>query len=413
MMYLFWIIAVVLCLLCLVWLWRALNRSRPEEHSAYDTELIGIYRDRLEQLESQHAAGEVDRPDYEAARQELEDALAAELPQGGGDERPETESARPGRPWAWTLAVAVPAVTVVLYLLLGEPGALSPDTIQGHGSEQLPSMETMVARLEARLENDPDNVQGWTMLGRSYTSLGEMEKARQAYAEAVERAPDKASLLLDYAEAIARTNNQALTGRPQMLIDRALELNPESMRGRILRGVAAFQAGDRHRAVETWVALLNDPQTGERERQLLNQFIAAAGEQDAGAASQQPQTETPATPEGDNRISVRVRLSEELRDRVEPGDALFVYARATSGPPMPLAIERHTAADLPLDVVLDDGDAMMDQMNLSAMENVVVLARISKSGNAQPSSGDLQSTGPTVNPAKSPEVELLIDQVVP
>jgi cytochrome c-type biogenesis protein CcmH len=387
------------------WLVRAAGRPAGGPSDSRGTQLGRIYRVRLEQLEAQYADGEVDRGEYEAAREELESALASELPDPAPAGRPET--ARSGAAWRWGIGITLPVAAVGLYLLLSEPGALQPGSRGEPSGGEPQSVEAMVERLEARLDSDPDNVRGWSMLGRSYTVLEQYDKARRAYAQAVERAPDDPQLLLDYAEAIGRTNNNSLVGEPKMLIDRALQADPDSLRGRVLRDVAAIEESNRQEAVERWVGLLNEPGTSEEQRQLLNQFIAAAGEQGAGAA---PQAEPSG---GEASVRVRVSLAGELSDRVEAGDTLFVFARSASGPPMPLAIERHTAGDLPLEVVLDDGDAMTGQMSLSDAEQAVVVARISKSGNARPASGDLQATSRTIKPGDSPEIDLTIDQVVP
>lgn len=362
--------------------------------------LAAIYQEKLNRLEQQYEHDELDKAQYDSAYEELTEALAQELPpEESGDglvERP--------RFLPWVVAVSLCILSIGLYFFLGRPDVLLDPNIAAAESRP-PSIDAMVSRLEARLGQSPEDLEDWLMLGRSYTVLERFEDAKRAYGEALKRAPDDPQVLLDYAEAIARANATVFNDEAVSYLEQALHKDPKLLRGLILQGVVSFQRGKRELAVEQWSKLV--PDANPEEQQLLNQFIAAA----KGISQTEQQTASSSAAAG--QIKVSVTLSKDLASRVKPNSTLFVYAKAVSGPPMPLAIERHAASALPIEVVLDDGDAMMEQMKLSNFEQVTVIARISPTGNATPASGDLQGASSALNPAENPAVAIEINSLVP
>lgn len=418
--FLFWTLATLLTAAALYSLLKPLLRRIQQDDPARETSLVEIYRERSLQLEQQHQRGELDTDQLHAAREELEASLAMELPE---HEQADKASSPDNRKIVSALVgVSVPLAAVILYLMLGMPAAIDGGQTGSRGGADQPmlSIDEMVLKLEQRLQANPEDARGWIMLGRTYTALNQLGQARQAYLEAVKRAPANAEVLFHLTEVTAALQNNSLSGEPETYLNLGLQLDPQSRQGRWLLGILAFQQGDPEKAVGLWEQLLAEGDNAE-EKELLKSFIQEArnmmpGEELARAPASTEESPA-ASPAPDNsagsQVSVSVRLADNLATRVSDNDTLFVYAKAASGPPMPLAIVRTTAGKLPLRVTLDDSQAMMPQMKLSSFNQVIINARISKSGNATPTPGDLQGVSKTIDPASNPVVDVVIDSIAP
>jgi cytochrome c-type biogenesis protein CcmH len=274
-----------------------------------------------------------------------------------------------------------------------------------------------VQRLAERMQAQPEDPQGWRLLGRAYAGLQRYELARDAYREAVQRSAPDPDLLADYADALASTLDGKLEGEPERLALQALGLNPDQPKALALAGSAAFERGDGRAALAHWtrarrLAPDGSPfaqglDAGIREASVLAGLAPPAAAQPAAQAA--AHSASAAAPGAG--LQVKVQLAPALAARVQPGDTLFVFARAAEGSRMPLAVARLPAGAGPLQVRLDDGSAMSPQTRLSSQSQVVVGARISRSGDATPQAGDLEGESAPV--AASGQVELLIDRVRP
>jgi len=412
-----------------------LRRPRSAAPERSDLNVV-VHRTRLAELESERAAGALSDQQYEQARADLERELLIDLQTPDGEPPMRTATRAPRT--AVALAVLIPVAALGLYYQLGGWRALEAnphaqlmaandagDT--GTAGSEVPPIEELAAKLEARLQKEPDNVQGWTMLGRTYLYLKRFKDAGYAYGQAYALpGGDTPALLVDYAEALAMGNNDQLAGAPTHLIERALKAEPENPKGLWLAGMAAFQREDFAQAIAQWQHLDKITQPGSEDAKVLQGYIqqararmSGAPPMMAGAAATGP-AETGAAPASDaapattgTSIRVSVQLDSKLAERAAPTDTVFVYARAAQGPRMPLAIVRKQVKDLPMQVTLDDSMAMMPAMRLSNFPEVVVGARISKTGNAMPSAGDLQGDGGTIKTDTDRQVQVTIDQVVP
>ena len=455
---------------------------------------LELFKQQLVELDADLSSGKLDQTVYEAARRDLERELLHDL---GGDD-PLTVAAGvsaehrryrlPGpRVTALALLIAVPLLAWVLYGLIGNQ-AIIPQierfaatggagaTAQGGGQAELPPIGELITRLEQRLEQQPNDAEGWMMLGRTYFATGNVEGAQQALARAYELTPTDPMIVLAYAESIASNNDNQLEGRPAELISEALELEPNNATARWLAAMVAFQRGQFQSAATTWRNLLEqvDPESEDATelRTLISeaeqraglpqdatqiaasqsqaapeQAVAAAtateplngdsgpqsalaaasapapvGEEDAAEgrtagsdaesdviAEDRPEAAEAALP----GVHVQVALAPELGGRLPASTPVFIYAKAASGPPMPLAVQRATLGDLPLQVQLDDSMAMMPAMQLSNFPQVIVGARVSPSGQAMPRPGDLQGeAGPVASDAAAP-ISVEIDRVLP
>jgi len=358
--------------------------SRPEAN-------LSIYRDQLRELDADLAAGTLAQADYERARREIEARLLEDVALA-----PEPAPARGGRALVAAIAVAIPAAALGVYLLVGSPGALSLQSEHQMNAQQL---EAMVERLAARLRENPDDVEGWKLLGRSYGALGRFPEAVDAYVKAATRAPRDAQILADLADVLAMSRGQRLQGEPEKLVLRALELDPQNLKALALAGTAAFERKDFAAAVRYWQRMLPLVAAGSEDARSIQASIAEAQSfLKPGAASVAA-------------LKGSVRLAPELKAKASPDDTVFIFARAAQGPPMPLAVKRAKVRELPLEFALDDSMAMAPGMQLSGFPRVIVGARVSKSGSATPQPGDLQGASPAVaNDASS--VTVVIDSVV-
>ena len=319
------------------------------------------------------------------------------------------------------MGVLVPALGFGLYLQVGSPEALDP---AAHAAPPAPTtMEEAIAALEARLAAEPNDVEGWVLLGRSRRAQEDFAAAEAAMAKAYALAADNVEVQIDYAEAKAlATPSRRFEGESLELLQQAYAREPSNARAGWLLGIAAVQDGRPADAAKLWEPILAQMPADAPARPALARQINDARQQ-AGLAPL-PEASVPSTPTSapasepsggaaaGARIEVRVELAEELVARLAPGAVLFVFARAPEGPRAPLAIQRLSAASLPTTLVLDQSMGMIEGMNLGTFPEVVVGARISTSGNATPQSGDLEGLSEPL-PVSAGRARVVIDRVVP
>lgn len=287
--------------------------------------------------------------------------------------------------------------------------AAGGDPAGGGAAPDNQAIEEMLARLIRRIEADPDDGQGWVMLARSYLVLRRYEQATAAYAKAAALVQDNPDLWADYADALATSSGGRLAGQPADFVQRALALDPRHPKALWLAGTAAFQEGDLKNAVAYWEWLQVLLPEGSEDARIIGNNIAQARER--GGESMAPAAPTQA-PAG-IAIEGVVSLDDALAGKVAPTDTVFIYARATEGPTMPLAVVRKQVKDLPAPFTLDDSLAMIPTLKLSNYKEVIVGARISKSGSTGRNSGDLEAVLPSVKVTGGQSLTLSIDQIVP
>lgn len=412
-MTLFWAGAAALVVIALLFVVPPLLR-RPVESAAAEGPDLAIYRDHLADLERDLQSGVLSPEQFESARRELERRLADEL-----ESSPAPVAAPPGGRAVTIVVIAgIPLLAIALYAGLGELRALDPvattprDAAHSVTAEQI---EQMVAGLARRLQDEPDDPAGWSMLGRSYAAMGRFSEAADAYARAVKRVPDDAQLLADYADALGMAQGRTLKGEPRRIIARALVIDPDHVKALALAGTAAFQDGDYAGAVKHWERLIRRIPADSEFSQSMAGSLAEAR---ALAANPPPKGKTAAAvPDtgaaaGEKAIRGKVRLDAKLAAKASPDDTVFVFARAINGPRAPLAVRRYRVAQLPADFTLDRSAAMSPELTIAQFKEVVVGARISKSGNPVPQSGDLEGLRQPVRVGAS-GIEVVIDTVLP
>lgn len=386
-----------------------LRRQGPAQavRSAVDARRanLAVLREQLAALDAELGSGALDPEQHRLARIEIERRALEE--EQAGEQAPVPK--RAGKT-AVGMGLFIPLFVFVVYALVGDPQAMLPQSESvaagPAGEVSMAQIESMVEKLAQRLETkttaEAGDDKAWTMLARSFAALQRYPEASRAYGRARALSPDNAQLLADHADVLAMLQGQSVRGEPRKLIDRALQLDPKNLKALALAGSAAFELKDYAAALKYWgearqVAPAGSEFAAGLESSMQQAREAAAGGGPAGSAA----TTAAVAPTPAQALSMPqpvapgaathgvVRLDGALAAKVAPGDTVFVFARAAQGPRMPLAIIKRKAGDLPLAFSLDDSSAMSPELKLSRFPSVVIGARISRSGDAMPRSGDL------------------------
>lgn len=431
---LFWLFAFALVTATLLLLvLPLLRRSTAANAPADQVAVTSVYRDYKRQIEADYAARTITEAERDASLADLATRLGQELGQApAGTTAP---SERPRWIAAVVLVACVPVVAGVLYFALGNPaavsgaGAVSAESPHGSatGADD-PKMVAIVEALAKKLQANPDDGEGWAMLGRSYRVLGRFDASAMAYAEAAKRLPPNAAVYTDWAEAVAQAQGKTLTGQPTELLDKALAVDPNFQKALALAGSAALERNDTATAAALWKRLratlpADSPNLAEVDEALARVGVAppkgAATAAAAPAPSPAPAMAAKAPPPPSaaaggavSSIEGRVDVDPKLAGKIAPGDTVFILARDPDGSKMPLAALKLTGADLPKSFALSDAMAMSEATTISKAKRIVVEARVSKSGNAILQPGDLSGTSAPVAPGAR-GIRVTIDRIVP
>ena len=393
-MILFWVLGALLAAAALALAARPFWRRRDGGAVSRDAMNAAVYREQLRELDADLASGAIAQADHERARQEIERRVLEDFSPVTG-----AQPARGGNRSVAYAVVAMPLLALGLYFLVGNPGVLTLQETE-HATDR--QIEAMVERLAAKMKDNPDDAEGWKLLGRSYAALGRFPEAAEAFAKAAVRAPQDADILVDLADVLGMANGQRLAGEPEKLIERALQMDPDNLKGLALAGTAAFKRGDFAGAATRWERMLPLVPADSEDARIIRENVQEARAK--GGAEAKPAASAA-------KLAGTVSLSPRLKGRAAPEDTVFIFARAIEGPRVPLAVMRVKVRDLPASFALDDSMAMAPGTRLSGFARVVVGARISKTGTATPQPGDLQGSSAAVaNDAAG--VKVVIDAVV-
>ncbi len=401
----FWIYAIALLLLALAFLLipiiRGTGNSSGDQRQAQN---IQIAREKKKILEQQLERGEIEQSIFESSYQDLQNSLALEL------EHSEQYALQPRGQWmAALILVLIPVGSVSLYFNYGEYRVVeNPEIALARSNSTAPqmSLDEMIVTIKERLRETPEDPAGWFALGRTMMAKGQFDEAVTAFRRAYDLAADDAGVLFSLADAIGKQQNGNLIGEPEALVMRGLEMAPNYPNGLWLAGMAAEQRKDYVTAHRYWSRLLPMIRDNQKSADEIRSLLAVL-EQREPKILPDPRIATQVA-----QLTLRVDISPELKKQAKLDDAVFVYAKAMRGPPMPLAVKRLRLRDLPLSLTLSDSDAMMPSMRLSDYDQVVVGARVSISGNPVAQPGDFYIELESVNSAEPPaEISLIIDQI--
>ncbi len=421
----FWFIAWAMTLLVLgLLLWPLLKRQESSKHGEGE-KALSVYRQQFAELEQDCSNGVLTDEQHQQSKRELERRLL--------EETGAAEAAPPARVWPVNnravgvgLAVIIPIISGLLYWEWGNQQAIilasvSPPMVQGrsdYAHQTSEGLDALSERLKKKLEQNPNDGVGWALLARSYVEIGRHADAVPIYEKATKLIPDDPQLLVDYADALGMLQGRKLAGKPELLIHQALKIEPNHVKALMLAGTVAFDRKEFGQAAQYWErASANLPAEAEGVvRQELLSGIAEA----KGLAGGKPviakvvDLAAPLTRSGGQTaaISGTVNLAPSLAGKGAPTDTLFVFARAMNGPSMPVSIVRATKQDLPFTFQLDDSTSPMPSRKLSDVGSVMIVARLSKSGQAMPQSGDLEGMSRLVKPGES-KIAVVIDRERP
>jgi cytochrome c-type biogenesis protein CcmH len=373
---------------------------------------LAVLREQMAELDRENAAGRLTPEAYEKSHQEIERRV---LEDTSGEARLTEEGHR--RPLlALALGGVVPAAVFALYLILGTPAVLTgakPAPAGGaEGGHALGQQQiiAMVERLAERLQENPNDGGGWLMLAKSYGVIGRFPESAAAYGRAITLLPPDAQVLADFADTVAMAQGRSLQGEPEKIVRRALEVDPRNIKALALSGTIAFERRDYNAAIGEWRKILalvpedSAAATGIQGSIRDAETRLAA----AGGASKPVSVSVDATPA---TVAGSIALDPSVAAKASPGDVLFVFARATEGPKMPVAMARLQVGKMPASFLLDDSMSMTPNFKLSQQKKVVIGARISKSGDALPRAGDLEGYSTVVSPGAR-DVAIVINAVV-
>ena len=411
---------VVLTVIC-VSLWRGSQLGADASHQAQENAddpvqaNAAVYKDQIHDLEKEYVLGNLSSEELQIAKDELARRLLDDV----GDTAQITKSTPQAwrAPWIWVMGFVflVPVAASVMYAVMGQPLALNPAALQAEaeqGSDISPEkMTEMATALMRRLQDEPNQIDGWIMLARVQRAREHFDESDEAFRKALALSKDD-NLAIEHAEVLAQKNQGNFAGQPWAIIQRVLTADPQHLNALLLAGSASYSELNYRSALRFW----------ERAREVVEPASPDAPELDRAIAQTREKMGLPSAPTRSNamanaptsqsatssvgasnnqassaRISGRVSVIKELADKVAPTDTVFVFATPVSGSRMPLAIVRTTADKLPFDFVLDDSTSMNPAAKLSSMTEVTVKVRISKSGQATAQPGDL---GVSLTPVK-------------
>jgi len=447
----FILLAIAITVISLVFLIRPLLKNRTTYSYERHAQNIHFAKERLAELESQLKNASISATDYEALKLEIESNLAQDIDYSDGINTQSTEELKSSNGILIALVACItPFAALLIYLFAGTPDAVNlgaataaerasvpqsrprqPAPSQGQPQGEQQDIETMVKALEERLESNPNDLQGWGILARTYQATGRYSESIDAHKKRLELGGDDPDVYAALADASALFAGGTLAGQPNNYVMKALSLNPNHPQALWLAGLGAAQLGDGVTAREYWNTLMPLLADAPQQQQELREIIQQSQEFDANQAGQntanatnvassasvapqavpQASASTAAEQSGAS-VSLSVSISPELSSQVQADDLVFIFARAKQGPPAPLAVKRMQVKDLPSTIVLSDGDAMMPQFKLSLFEDIVVSARVAKSGNPVAQSGDIQSLVVDSKNNNPDTIELLISEIV-
>lgn len=413
-------------------LWR--DRSRDDAEDANRKEaVLTILRQQAADLERDHKAGKIDLDEYEETRMELERRVLEETRSA---KDPTTTSNKGGRVAAAVCAVLIPAIGVTGYLALGRYSAMDPaflemvnqqrTTENGHSQAE---MEEAIKGLQARLKEDPEDLNTWYLLARTCASVNRYDDAYNAFRELSKRMPDNADIIAEMADMLAAANGKVITQEVENLLKEALQIDPNQWKALALLAIHSWDKQRYADAAKYWEHLLElvpeDFPDREQIKSNINEAkrlagaaenmastkskgVSAAGDNSTNSAKAEPVPTVKAAPQ----VSIKgvVELAPAFKDRVKPTDTVFIYARPVEGSKMPVAFLKIEAKDLPYQFDLRDNMMMaMGNRHLSEEKTVIMGARISSTGNFMVQPGDVEGELKTPTNVGATDVKIVID----
>lgn len=417
----FWLAILLLIVVALLIVWRIFtvphNTIGAENENIRQETNITLYHEHLSQLNNDLAEGSIEQDSYVQLKAELDKTLLqdAKLSHSSVVEKQK-------KSWLWPVAIAFAIVSFSLYsyMILGAyPQLNSPTAINENEAHSELNPEQMLVfrlqQLQREVKNDPTNSQAWFSLGQAYISAGEFDNAIEAFDRVMKQVGEHAELLGPKAQAMYYKNNQQINGDIQAVIDKALALDSLDASTNILLGMDSFSNRDFAKAVKYWETVLNSGRPGISPQALMGAVEEAKNQlrmsnDDTSLAGGADEID-PSLP----RLMVNVSLADNVQKALASGEdkTVFIYAIAADGPRMPLAAVKIKASDLPINIVLDDEQAMTPQMRLSSVDKVHIYAVVSMQGSVGIKSGDFKAQALNIDTQEKNAIKMEISIAVP
>ena len=423
----FIIIALLITAITLGLLVWPLRKNRNSLSYARQAQNIHYAKERIQELDDQLQNASISATDYEALKLEIENTLADDIDiakTSVSNDETVANSPKSNKIIISLLCTIIPIGALGFYYFVGTPDsfALAKQTSAPKSVPDANSINEMLAAAEQRLKEQPNESEGWNVLAKTYFQLGRYDDAKRSMLNLMRIEGESAALLTSIADVTSLSAGNKLFGEPLDYIERALKIDPDYPQALWMAGMAALQTEDAPTAVKHWerlLPLLNDsPQEQQELRQVIEETRAKMA---SGPIETKPQIDVPEAestdiitnkdseePAPSDGIKVSVSIDPAMLEKTKPSDLVFVFAKATKGPPAPLAVKRLTVADLPATINLSDNDAMLAQFKLSLFENVSISARVAKAGNPIAQAGDIESSSVDVKNTTTEEVKVII-----
>ena len=418
----FWVVAGLLIVAALLFIIPPLLKKTANEEKVLEQDDINVilYKDQLEELKSDLDNGVLTQEQFAQANEDLKRGLVENVKQSPKESKLHVPSVleKNAAYIVGAFVLIVPAIlfnnqlgTDDLEIRLNPENARVAVQAEGHQG----TIEEQIRMLQERMQANPDDLEGRVMLARSYYFLKQYQAASDSYARAVALTKEsEPQLLADYADALAMASGRNMSGQPYEIVKKALAIDPNHQKALWLAATATYQVKDYRTTLTYWETLLAQfPEDSENHTQMLKnigEVKELLGEELQPEFIAKIQAAEQAQKAGAS-VSGEVTLDPKLANQVSPTDTVFVYARAANGPRMPLAIIKKQVKDLPIKFNLDDSLAMNPSMKISKFPQVVVSARVTKTGNAMPQAGDLQGATAPVN-LGSQGLNIVINNIV-
>lgn len=367
---------------------------RPKQELSSDVINAAVFKDRMNELKDDLAEERITQSEYDQLAQELELTLLSDV-----NDRGLSEARLLGGKWlVIPLAICIPIAAFIVYWSEGYHPELDDwFAKQDQMARVMPLMmagkfdavkdenigvDDFIRALQRQLQSKPEDAQGWYLLGVSYLQVQMPQQSEMAFQRALNLDPNNVDFVMGYTQATLAANGGNMTPQIQRTLEQVMRAQPDNPKPYMTMGMALFQQRDFEAAIHVWERYLARENADPRASQLSQRSIDVARKQINDASSPAVVADNGPT------IQVTVNVDSASRARMSASDTLFIYAKAQSGPPMPLAVVRQPVSQWPVTVTLSDANAMTPAMTLSKFKNVVVQARVSASGNAIPQSGD-------------------------
>ncbi|MGL4834157.1 MAG: c-type cytochrome biogenesis protein CcmI [Shewanella sp.] len=412
----FWIFIalVVLVSLMLIWIphFRQQKLLRTEEAGVRKQTNLELFNERLATLEKELSEELLDQAEFDALKKELEISLLQDIKQAGDDSL--VNNIKPKSIlWPSVMSVCVLAISGYFYQQLGAFENLSnpQQAANPHaGMDTAQMMSQRVQMMEAQVQAEPENSQAWFSLGHAYISANQFDKAIAAFDKVMQLVGKHAELLGPKATAMYYKAGQRMTPEVQAVVDESLGMDPQDASTLLLVGMDSFFTANYQKAIGAWQTILDSDRT-DVDRAALMEAIETANLRLKAETSGMPNDDVHKSAKATNKsVSIQISISPELAAKVSADDTIFVFARATQGPKIPLAATKVSAKSFPVTVTLDDSTGMGSDMKLSQASHVEVIAVLSKHGDIKPQPGDIQ--GKVTSVAVGESATLMLDTQV-